>query len=679
MYVETSANGLNNKRPLNKDNATIQFNNYTAITPRQKVNQFTKQFTNVTKHKTTQRNRRIIRQINKLKTQRIIITIEQTTTAIKQMKNNNSTGPDDINIRHLKHLGPRAIDILTKLFNMSLNSNIIPQIWKKAKIIPILKPNKDPHKGQSYRPISLLSPIAKLLEKIILPYITDNLPNVQHQHGFKTRHSTMTALHQLTHHISEGFNKKQPPHRTVTIALDMSKAFDTVNHYTLAAKLLNTNIPPLIIKFIFNYIRGRKAYTQLYNSQSFTKQFKTGVPQGGVLSPTLFNIYTSDIPTPPQDVHLTTYADDITIYASHSNYRTAEQRLQPFLHDIHKWTKDNDLQLNASKTMTTLFTPDPAEYSNNLNLTIDHTILPTTKNPKILGLTLDPKLTYNEHIKQTKTKADKTIKILKALTSTHWGKSKETLTNTYKTVTRPILEYGGTIFGPTITKTQLTHLQTKQNQALRIATGCTADTSNNHLHDETNILPLKEHLRLHGSQLRQKATDPDHPLHRLTEQPPPPRLMKKTIFNNNDYTINKETEARLTDNDARQNLKTIHSIIVQTHLNNRPPNKLLNRPPPEIDKTEETLPHSTRRRLSQLRANKSPLLMTYLHKINEEDYPSPTCPLCNSDDHDTGHLFNCTEIPTDLTMDSLWTDPVGAAALLEAWGERLGWPRAAES
>ena len=147
--------------------------------------------------------------------------------------------------------------------------------------------------------------------------------------------------------------------------------------------------------------------------------------------------------------------------------------------------------------------------------------------------------------------------------------------------------------------------------------------------------------------------------------------MKKTIFNNNDYTINKETEARLTDNDVRQNLKTILSIIVQTHLNNRPPNKLLNRPPPEIDKTEETLLHSTRRRLSQLRANKSPLLMTYLHKINEEDYHSPTCPLCNSNDHDTGHLFNCTEIPTDLTMESLWTDPVGAAACWRCGGR--GW------
>ena len=184
------------------------------------------------------------------------------------------------------------------------------------------------------------------------------------------------------------------------------------------------------------------------------------------------------------------------------------------------------------------------------------------------------------------------------------------MTNTYKTVTRPILEYGGTIFGPTMTKTQLTHLQTKQIQALRIATGCTADTSNNHLYDETNILPLKEHLRIHGSQLRQKATDPDHPLHRLTEQSP--RLMKRTIFNNNDYTINKDTEARLTDNNVRQNLNTIHSIIAEKHLNNRPPNKLLNRPPPQIDKTEETLPRITRRRLSHLRADKSPLLMTYL-------------------------------------------------------------------
>src|SRR6476469_3267172 len=89
----------------------------------------------------------------------------QTTQAIKDTKNNNSTGPNNVNIRHLKHLGPLAINYVTEIFNLSLNQNIIPQIWKLAKIIPIPKSNKDPGLGTLYRPISLLSPIAKIMEK----------------------------------------------------------------------------------------------------------------------------------------------------------------------------------------------------------------------------------------------------------------------------------------------------------------------------------------------------------------------------------------------------------------------------------------------------------------------------------------------------------------------------------
>ena len=118
-------------------------------------------------------------------------------------------------------------------------------------------------------------------------------------------------------------------------------------------------------------------------------------------------------------------------------------------------------------------------------------------------------------------------------------------------------------------------------------------------------------------------------------------------------------------------MKTIHTTIVQDHLNNRPINKLLNRPPPDIDKKEETLPHSTRRKLSQLRTNKSPLLMTYLHKIDPANHPAANCPLCNDPNHDSLHLFNCPDIPTTLTVWDLWTDPVGVAALLDVWGEKL--------
>ena len=123
-------------------------------------------------------------------------------------------------------------------------------------------------------------------------------------------------------------------------------------------------------------------------------------------------------------------------------------------------------------------------------------------------------------------------------------------------------------------------------------------------------------------------------------------------------------------------MKTIHTTIVQDHLSNRPINKLLNRPPPDIDKKEETLPHSTRRKLSQLRTNKSPLLMTYLHKIDPANHPAANCPLCNDPNHDSLHLFNCPDIPTTLTVWDLWTDPVGVAALLDVWGEKLGGPQA---
>ena len=133
-------------------------------------------------------------------------------------------------------------------------------------------------------------------------YITATIPNTPMQHGNKTQHSTVTALHTLHNTVAKGFNQMAPPARTITVALDMSKAFDTINIHTLIRRLLQANIPGTIIKFIANYIKGRKAYTTYINHTSKQRQFKTCVPQGGVLSPTLFNIYTSDLPPPSASV-----------------------------------------------------------------------------------------------------------------------------------------------------------------------------------------------------------------------------------------------------------------------------------------------------------------------------------------------------------------------------------------
>ena len=122
-----------------------------------------------------------------------------------------------------------------------------------------------------------------------------------------------------------------PPHaRTITVALDMSKAFDTINIHTLIRNLQQTNIPGTIIRLIANYIKGRKAYTTYKNHSSRQRQLKTGVPQGGVLSPTLFNIYTSDITPPSAPVQLMAYADDITITSTYTSTSAAKKYIQPY-------------------------------------------------------------------------------------------------------------------------------------------------------------------------------------------------------------------------------------------------------------------------------------------------------------------------------------------------------------
>ena len=161
---------------------------------------------------------------------------------------------------HPKHIDPLGLAFLTSMLKTALYTNI-PRIWKLANIVPITKPYKDIDKGTSYRPISLLSVIANTLEKSLLPYITANIPNTPMQYGYKTQHSTVAALHTLNNTVAKGFNQMTPPARTITVTLDMNKAFYTINIHTLFGKLLHSKIPGAIIKFIATYIKGSKAYT----------------------------------------------------------------------------------------------------------------------------------------------------------------------------------------------------------------------------------------------------------------------------------------------------------------------------------------------------------------------------------------------------------------------------------
>ena len=152
---------LSNKKQPTQQSRSIRFGTKTAITDIDKAKAFDKKFANVTPYSTNKINRHINHTIKTLSTGEIRLTTTQVQLAILNSTNNNFTGPDGINIRHLKHIGPFAIFYLTNMYSTALNTNTIPHLWKRATIIFIPKPNKDHNIGTNYRPISLLSPTAK--------------------------------------------------------------------------------------------------------------------------------------------------------------------------------------------------------------------------------------------------------------------------------------------------------------------------------------------------------------------------------------------------------------------------------------------------------------------------------------------------------------------------------------
>ena len=324
---------------------------------------------------------------------------------------------------------------------------------------------------------------------------------------------------------------------------------------------------------------------------------------------------------------------------------------------IKFFLRQNNLTINPDKITYTLFTPAPAEYKSNMDLKIN-TALPMAMHPKVLGLTLDQKLTYRTHIHNISVQAHKPLQMIKELMATGWGKQKETLMANYKAVKKLAMEYASSIWSLLASSTSINKLQVMQNTALRTATGCTQETSIQHLHDETLILPIHEHLQLHASQCKQKTQHPSHPLHKHTTYFNTPRLYKNTIFNNGHYTTNIPTDPHtITTTDIKTNMCHIHTSIVSRHLATRGNNKIL--------------PRFTCHTLAQLGTNESPFLKSYLHKVDAKSHPSPLCPLCNTHTHDTNHLFNCTHIHTLLSPLDLWTDPAGVMELLARWRDKL--------
>ena len=173
------------------------------------ADRFNRQYTTHRPHASKKSSRVLARRIRLLSLEDTIsFTTAQVQQAIRESRNSKAFGPDDICIIYLKHLGPRGIEYLTAIYNLSLQTCNIPSIWKMSTIVPLLKPGKDSSDSKSYRPVSLLCPASKVLERLVLPTIKDQIIPKEHQHGFRPKQSTITALHAINDKIATGFNQQ---------------------------------------------------------------------------------------------------------------------------------------------------------------------------------------------------------------------------------------------------------------------------------------------------------------------------------------------------------------------------------------------------------------------------------------------------------------------------------------
>ena len=338
-----------------------------------------------------------------------------------------------------------------------------------------------------------------------------------------------------------------------------------------------------------------------------------------------------------------------------------------YLDTLNKWFNQRNLIISAPKSSATIFTTFSNELSLDLDVKINGTKVPTIKDPKILGCTLDPLLSFRKHTENLKAKVMKRNNIMKALSGTNWGLEKETLLTTYKATGRSLLNYGCPIWSPGLSETNWGELQVAQNNALRVATGCVKMTAVSHLHHETKVMPVKDHCHMLSKQFLLATTQQTHPNACNLDAQPPARQMRETLVSKFGKDVADFSVSNLDQKSAAEQVKlhtkSIHTSCVKQTLNSLSPNKVTKTKPPEINSEEKLLPRTTRSTLAQLRSGYSSSLNSFLSRCFPSKY-SNTCPNCGQSPHDTAHLFKCPSKPTHLTLESLWDSPKDVATFL---------------
>ena len=392
-----------------------------------------------------------------------------------------ATGPDGLSARLLKELAVEITPIFTLLFQASLHQGELPDDWKKANVVPIFKKGEK-NQAVNYRPISLTSIPCKIMEHIISSNIMSHLEEANiltdAQHGFRKKRSCESQLILAIQDLAKDLDSRI---QNDVILLDFSKAFDKVPHARLLYKLKHYGVCGTTYNWITDFLSNRSQQVVLEGSTSETADVTSGVPQGSVLGPLLFLIFINDLPEYiSSSTKVRLFADDCMLYREIKSNADSIQ-LQEDLNSLAKWEKDWLMDFNPKKCQVLQISKkrNPITFDYNIH---GH-ILESPNTVKYLGMNLTKDLSWNHHINVISKKANSASAFLQR----NIGPCpRNTKVLCYKTLIRPIMEYGSTVWDPS-TQRNINKLEMVQRRYARFI--------NNDFRRTSSVTPMLHELQ----------------------------------------------------------------------------------------------------------------------------------------------------------------------------------------
>jgi len=401
----------------------------------------------------------------------------------------STPGIDKISYEMFQHLTTESKTWILKAYNSVLTNPDQFSTDKIDVIIPIYKGKGDYNSSDSYRPIMLTSVVSRILHKMLVSRIEWYLENQElldpRIFGFRKGKGTIEALTLLTTEILNAFSNKE---HVMAMMVDIKGAYDHVLITTLVEEIIKLGIPVTYAKVIFNELTFRTTYLRSPYGLLGPRVANRGLPQGSPLSPLLFNIYITQLPQRIPKTNLTIYADDITFFTKGTNLNNSIVKLDDTFKNFMAWMEERGFILNVSKSIVITF-----NRHNNIQpsvVALQGQNFRTVNSTKMLGLTLDYRLKFHEHINKTIKACSQGLNIMRALSHTQWGADPKTLINIFHGIIRSRIEYGLFLINPK-NKTVIDKIEKVQNAALRSIGGYMKTTPIAVMQREINIPPLK--------------------------------------------------------------------------------------------------------------------------------------------------------------------------------------------